>query len=107
MVHLVSERRELEREYYDDMRKSCKTAVDKTVDYLEGIESHRPFPQIEPGFLIPQIPRDPPKDGVSMDTIFKDVDKYLLPGVRIFKNSRWFTELKPHRNRCALRYGQA
>uniref|UniRef100_A0A5K3F3A3 Aromatic-L-amino-acid decarboxylase n=1 Tax=Mesocestoides corti TaxID=53468 RepID=A0A5K3F3A3_MESCO len=74
-------RREAELEYYAEMRRSCKAAVDKAVEYLESIESYRPFPLVEPGFLIPQLPRDPPEEGVPMETIFSDVDKYLLPGV--------------------------
>ena len=74
-------RREMEQEYYTEMRTYCKTAVDMTVGYLEGVESHRPFPTVRPGFLIDQLPKLPPQEGAAMETIYDDVDKLLLPGV--------------------------
>nr|CDS34394.1 aromatic amino acid decarboxylase [Hymenolepis microstoma] len=68
-------------EYYAEMRSSCKDAVDIAVRYLEKVEKYRPVPKIKPGFLIPQIPSDPPKEGVNMQDIFKDVDRLLMPAV--------------------------
>ncbi|KAM7533095.1 hypothetical protein Aperf_G00000126003 [Anoplocephala perfoliata] len=68
-------------QYYAEMRSSCKEAVDITVNYLENVEQFKPFPLIQPGFLVSQIPPDPPQEGVSMEVIFKDVDKILMPGV--------------------------
>ncbi|VDM25858.1 unnamed protein product [Hydatigera taeniaeformis] len=63
------------------MRIACKTAVDMTVDYLEEVEQHRPFPTVQPGFLVAQLPANPPREGVDMQTIFDDVHQLLLPGV--------------------------
>ena len=74
-------RQEMECKYYNEMRTYCKAAVDMTADYLEGVESHRPFPSIKPGYLIEQLPVTPPQEGVTMETIYDDVDKLLLPGV--------------------------
>eukprot|EP00108_Taenia_solium_P002063 TsM_000161300 transcript=TsM_000161300 gene=TsM_000161300 len=73
--------RKMASKYYTEMRVACKAAVDMTVDYLENVQKHRPFPTIRPGFLVAQLPADPPQEGVSMETIFDDVDKLLLPGV--------------------------
>ncbi|VDK32240.1 unnamed protein product [Taenia asiatica] len=67
--------------YFTEMRVACKAAVDMTVDYLENVEKHRPFPTVRPGFLVSQLPADPPQEGVGMETIFDDADKLLLPGV--------------------------
>lgn len=67
--------------YFTEMRAACKAAVDMTANYLEEVEKYRPFPTVRPGFLVAQLPADPPQDGVSMETIFGDVDKLLLPGV--------------------------
>ncbi|EUB55630.1 Aromatic-L-amino-acid decarboxylase [Echinococcus granulosus] len=63
------------------MQASCKAAVDKTVNYLKGVELYRPFPIVRPGFLVHQLPADPPQEGVKMETILEDVDRLLLPGV--------------------------
>ncbi|KAM3179336.1 hypothetical protein ACTXT7_000814 [Hymenolepis weldensis] len=68
-------------DYYIEMRSSCKEAVDIAVNYLENVEKYKPFPTVKPGFLVPQIPSDPPKEGVTMQVIFKDVDRLLMPGV--------------------------
>lgn len=68
-------------EYYTGMRSNCKEAVDIVVNYLENVENFKPFPKVQPGFLVPQIPSDPPKDGVTMQEIFKDVDRLLISGV--------------------------
>ncbi|VDO10301.1 unnamed protein product [Rodentolepis nana] len=52
------------------MRSSCKEAVEIAVDYLENVEKYRPFPKVTPGFLIPQIPSDPPIEEI-ITTFFK------------------------------------
>nr|CDS22579.1 aromatic amino acid decarboxylase [Echinococcus granulosus] len=67
--------------YFSEMQASCKAAVDKTVNYLKGVELYRPFPIVRPGFLVHQLPADPPQEGVKMETILEDVDRLLLPGV--------------------------
>ncbi|VDL58459.1 unnamed protein product [Hymenolepis diminuta] len=74
------------------MRSSCKESVDIAVDYLENVEKYKPFPTVKPGFLVPQIPSDPPKEGVAMQVIFKDVDQLLMPGVNLhFHFLKFFT----------------
>lgn len=73
------------------MRSACKEAIDIAVDYLEDVEKFKPFPKIQPGFLVSQLPPDPPLEPVSMEAIFKDVDRILMPSVSFLK---WFDKLK-------------
>ncbi|VDL59240.1 unnamed protein product [Hymenolepis diminuta] len=76
-------------EYYTGMRSNCKEAVDIVVNYLENVENFKPFPEVQSGFLVPQIPSDPPKEAVTMQEIFKDVDRLLIPGVTHWNHPRF------------------
>ncbi|KAM3184832.1 hypothetical protein ACTXT7_007597 [Hymenolepis weldensis] len=79
----------LNAEYYTGMRSNCKEAVDIAVNYLENVKKFKPFPEVQPGFLIPQIPSDPPNEGVTMQEIFKDVDRLLIPSATHWNHPRF------------------
>ncbi len=57
--------------------------VDYIADYLENIRDRRVFPGVSPGYLRPLVPESAPEDGEPWDEIFQDVERVIMPGVRI------------------------
>lgn len=66
-----------------EFRKRGREMVDYIADYMETISLRRVTPSIEPGYLRNYLPHDPPKKGEEWETIMKDVDRFIMPGVCI------------------------
>lgn len=58
-----------------------KEVVDYIADYLENIRDRRVYPDVKPGFLRHMIPDSAPIDGENWETIWRDVDRVIMPGV--------------------------
>ena len=57
--------------------------VDYIADYLESIRERRVFPDVKPGYMRELLNDTAPKEGEDWDTIFKDVERVIMPGVSI------------------------
>ena len=55
--------------------------VDYIADYLENIRDRRVFPDVKPGYMREMLPENPPNDGEAWESIFKDVEGVIMPGV--------------------------
>ena len=55
--------------------------VDYIADYLENIRDRRVFPDVKPGYMKALVPDSAPEDGEKWETIFKDVEGVIMPGV--------------------------
>ena len=55
--------------------------VDWIADYLNEIEKYPVLSNVEPGDIIKNLPDSAPVRGESMDLIFEDFNKYILPGI--------------------------
>ncbi len=64
-----------------DFRTYGKQLVDWIADYLECPERYPVLSQVEPGEIKSQLPASPPVAPESFDTILKDFDDILLPGI--------------------------
>ncbi|CAH1404259.1 unnamed protein product [Nezara viridula] len=51
--------------------------------YIGTIEERRVTPSIEPGYLRPLLPSSAPVQPEPWDDIMSDIEKYIMPGVRI------------------------
>lgn len=58
--------------------------VDYIADYLENIRDRRVYPNVKPGYMSQLIPHSAPLDAEPWDQVFGDVEKYIMPGVRVF-----------------------
>ncbi|KAG1653018.1 Tyrosine decarboxylase [Nymphon striatum] len=56
---------------------------------METISLRRVTPSIEPGYLRNYLPHDPPKKGEEWDSIMKDVDRFIMPGVTHWQHPRF------------------
>ena len=57
--------------------------VDYMADYLEGIEGRQVYPDVQPGYLRPLIPATAPQEPDTFEDILQDVEKIIMPGVRL------------------------
>lgn len=64
-----------------DFRTSAHELVDWMADYLENIEQFPVKSQVKPGQIKSQLPDKPPANGESMEVIFDDFKKIILPGI--------------------------
>lgn len=64
-----------------DFRKSAHEFVEWIADYIENIEQYPVKSQVNPKEILNQLPRTPPLEGESIDTIFADFKHIIMPGI--------------------------
>jgi len=74
----------------ENFRKYGYKCVDWIVDYLETVEQYPVRSRVQPGEIRSLIPDQPPSQGESMDTIFSDFQKIILPGMTHWQHPSWF-----------------
>ena len=55
--------------------------VDWLADYFEEIEEYPVLSPVKPGSVLNQLPGSPPSEGESLETIFEDFKKIIIPGI--------------------------
>ncbi|OJJ79789.1 putative aromatic-L-amino-acid decarboxylase [Aspergillus glaucus CBS 516.65] len=66
---------------HDQFRTAAHSAIDDIINYFQTLPSQRVVPTIEPGYLRPQIPSNPPTDPESWPDIQADIDTKIKPGL--------------------------
>ncbi|MBA4684675.1 MAG: aspartate aminotransferase family protein, partial [Planctomycetes bacterium] len=74
----------------ETVRKNAYKAVDWVVDYLSGVESRRVYSDVEPGSIFGSLPAAPPEKGEDFDSILKDMDELVMPGLTHWQHPSWF-----------------
>lgn len=64
-----------------EFRKYAHQLVDWMADYLENIESYPVRSPLKPKEIIEQLPETAPQDGESFESIFRDFQNIILPGM--------------------------
>jgi aromatic-L-amino-acid decarboxylase len=64
--------------------------VDWIADYFEKVEGFRVQPDLEPGDIAKMLPQAPPAEAESMDRIFEDFEKAIVPGLTHWQHPGWF-----------------
>ncbi len=73
-----------------EFRKYAHEFVDWMSDYLEQVEELSVKSQVKPGEVFSQIPGNPPETSESMQTIFDDFRKIILPGMTHWQSPNYF-----------------
>src|SRR6059058_5573969 len=71
-------------------RRWAHRAADWSADYLAGVARRPVRAQVQPGDIFRQLPRRPPRHGESMEAIFADLDRILMPGMTHWQHPRFF-----------------
>jgi len=74
----------------DDFRRAGHQFVDWIADYFDNLEKYPVLSRVEPGDIKKMIPAVPPARGESMEGIFRDFERVLLPGVAHWQHPGWF-----------------
>lgn len=73
-----------------DFREWARRAADWSVDYLASVRDRPVRAQTRPGTIHAAIPAEPPQAGESMEAIFADLDRTILPGMTHWQHPRFF-----------------
>src|ERR1700704_476903 len=65
----------------DVFRKHLHEMADWIADYREKIEERPIAPNAKPGAVLAQLEAAPPEAGASLDEIFADIERVIVPGV--------------------------
>ena len=65
----------------DEFRKYGHEMVDWIADYLSNIEQYPVLSQVAPGDVTAKLPEHPPATSESMDEVFGDIDRVIVPGL--------------------------
>ena len=74
----------------ETFRKYGHEFVDWIVEYMDSVGNYPVRPQINPGDIIKQLPDSAPLEGESMERIFADFRKIILPGMTHWQHPSWF-----------------
>jgi aromatic-L-amino-acid decarboxylase len=73
-----------------DFRKYAHELVDWMADYLEHVDELPVKSQVKPGEIFSRIADSPPADSESMQAIFEDFRKIILPGMTHWQSPNYF-----------------
>jgi aromatic-L-amino-acid decarboxylase len=65
----------------EEFRKQLHELADWIADYREKIETLPVAPNARPGAIIGALPKQAPEDGESLDRIFSDIRRLIVPGM--------------------------
>ncbi|PYH78749.1 aromatic-L-amino-acid decarboxylase [Aspergillus uvarum CBS 121591] len=65
----------------EQFRTAAHAAVDEIINYFEGLPSQRVLPTVEPGYLRPLIPENPPEQPEEWSQIQADIEEKIKPGL--------------------------
>ena len=74
----------------NQFRKHGHEMVDWVADFMDNIEQYPVQPDIQPGEIKAKLPKKAPTKGESMETIFKDFQNIILPGMTHWQHPYWF-----------------
>src|SRR5215469_17010956 len=74
----------------EEFRRYGYAVVDWIADYQSRIESFPVLSQVKPGQIRAALPATPPLDGERFDTLLKDVERLILPGVTHWQSPNFF-----------------
>ena len=74
----------------DAFRLNGHALVEWIATYLENTEQYPVLSRNRPGELRAQLPKVAPKSGVPFDTILKDFEKLILPGITHWNHPGFF-----------------
>jgi aromatic-L-amino-acid/L-tryptophan decarboxylase len=64
-----------------EFRRRLHELADWIAEYREEIADRPISRDVRPGEVISQLDREPPESGVSLDRIFADIDRVVVPGI--------------------------
>jgi len=73
-----------------EFRKYGYQAIDWIVDYLADLDKYPVLAQVKPGQIREALPKSPPEDPEAMDSILRDLDQIIVPGITHWNHPAFF-----------------
>lgn len=70
----------------EQFRQAAYDMVDFLVDYVETLRARNVHFSVEPGYIRPLLPTEPPQDPEPWDQVIKDIEPIIMPGVNTTYN---------------------
>jgi aromatic-L-amino-acid decarboxylase len=74
----------------DEFRKHAHELVEWMAGYMENVESFPVKSSVVPGDIFSKIPDSPPTHPESFDSIIKDIDEIIMPGMTHWQSPNFF-----------------
>ncbi|MCX6165567.1 MAG: aminotransferase class I/II-fold pyridoxal phosphate-dependent enzyme [Ignavibacteriae bacterium] len=74
----------------DEFKKYAYEFIDWIVDYYKNIESYPVKSQVKPKEIFNKLPDSPPENSESIETIFKDFQDIILPGITHWQSPNFY-----------------
>lgn len=74
----------------EEFRRHGHAVVDWIADYQSRIESFPVLSQVKPGEIRASLPANPPVNGEPFETVLKDVETLILPGITHWQSPNFF-----------------
>lgn len=74
----------------DEFRKHAHELVEWMADYMENVENYPVKSSVGPGEIFSKIPDSPPTHPESFDSIIKDIDEIIMPGITHWQSPNFF-----------------
>jgi aromatic-L-amino-acid/L-tryptophan decarboxylase len=74
----------------EEFRRAGHQFVDWIADYFENVEKYPIVARVEPGDIRKMVPAVPPSRAESMDAIFRDFERIVVPGITHWQHPGWF-----------------
>ena len=74
----------------EEFRRNGRAVIDWIADYYERIESFPVLSQVQPGEIRASLPQEPPATGEAFESMLRDVEKLILPGITHWQSPNFF-----------------
>jgi aromatic-L-amino-acid decarboxylase len=80
----------------DEFREWGYRLVDWVADYFENVSRYPVRSTLKPGDIKAQLPEEAPSRGESMEAVFADFQKIVVPGMSHWQHPSWFAYFSAH-----------
>ena len=70
--------------------------IDLIADYMSEIESFPVMSQLAPGEVYASLPATPPRKGEAFESVLKDVNEKIIPGLTHWQSPNFFAYFPSH-----------
>ncbi|KAK0580205.1 hypothetical protein LWI29_037968 [Acer saccharum] len=74
----------------EEFRRQGHLIIDFIADYYKNSERYPVRSQVEPGYLRKQLPESAPYNPEPIETILKDVEEHIVPGITHWQSPNYF-----------------
>ena len=83
-------------------RKHAHELVDWMADYFENVENYPVLPDIQPGEILNQLPKNAPDQAESFEKIFQDFKDIIVPGMTHWESPNFMAYFPANKSKSSV-----